>query len=88
MKKLHLFCDVRIHEQIKKMGAIKDEIDSFQSFCKVSLEKQNELKLHQAETNALEDENMFSLRGDEFLKSSIQLQSQLIGKVLLEVGMR
>lgn len=85
MKKLHLFCDVRIHEQIKKMTAIKDEIDSFQSFCKLSLEKQDELRLHPSGMDTFEDENVLSLRGDEFLKSSIQLQSHLIGKVLLEV---
>ena len=85
MKKLHLFCDVRIHEQIKKMTAIKDEIDSFQSFCKLSLEKQNEQRFHPSGMDGFEEENVLSLRGDEFLKSSIQLQSHLIGKVLLEV---
>lgn len=79
-----MFCDVRIHEQVKKMNAIKNEIDSFQSFCTSVVEKHNAGIAREAEIRN-EDLASGSMRGDEFLKSSIQLQSQLIGKILIEV---
>ena len=79
-----MFCDIRIHEQVKKMNAIKNEIDSFQSFCTSVVEKHNAGIVREGELQN-DDMTSGSMRGDEFLKSSIQLQSQLIGKILIEV---
>jgi singapore isolate B (sub-type 7) whole genome shotgun sequence assembly, scaffold_4 len=78
IKKLHLFCDVRVHEQVKMMEAIRKEIDLFQNTCDELMTKAPE------ETEEPEDS---AIRGDLFVQSSIRRQSELIGKVLLEVGM-
>lgn len=76
IKKLHLFCDVRVHEQVKMMEAIKKEIDLFQNTCDELMNTPPE------ETEEPEDS---TIRGDLFVQSSIRRQSELIGKVLLEV---
>lgn len=76
IKKLHLFCDVRVHEQVKMMEAIRKEIDLFQNTCDELMTKAPE------ETEEPEDS---AIRGDLFVQSSIRRQSELIGKVLLEI---
>ena len=82
IKKLHLFCDIRVHEQVKKMAAIKNEIDSFQENC------ENLLRVAQTTEETPGEGDEESVRGDLFLQSSLKLQSELIGRVLLEVRMR
>ena len=77
IKKLHLFCDVRVHEQVKMMEAIKKEIDLFQNTCD---------ELMNAATEEVDETVDSSIRGDLFVQSSIRRQSELIGKVLLEVS--
>ncbi|KAK8801203.1 hypothetical protein WA171_004350 [Blastocystis sp. BT1] len=77
IKKLHLFCDIRVHEQVKKMEAIKNEIDAFQANC------ENQLRTQQTQEESIDEGS--EIRGDVFLQSSIRMQSALIGKVLLEI---
>lgn len=62
------------------MEAIKNEIDAFQTNC------ENLLRSQQTKDESVE-EGSESVRGDIFLQSSIRMQSELIGKVLLEVRM-
>lgn len=62
------------------MEAIKNEIDAFQTNC------ENLLRSQQTKDESVE-EGSESVRGDIFLQSSIRIQSELIGKVLLEVRM-
>lgn len=62
------------------MEAIKNEIDAFQTNC------ENLLRSQQTKDEPVE-EGSESVRGDIFLQSSIRMQSELIGKVLLEVRM-
>ena len=62
------------------MEAIKNEIDAFQTNC------ENLLRSQQTKDEPVE-EGSESVRGDIFLQSSIRIQSELIGKVLLEVRM-
>ena len=76
IKKLHLFCDVRVHEQVKMMEAIKKEIDLFQNTCD---------ELMNTTPEETEEPTDSTIRGDLFVQSSIRRQSELIGKVLLEV---
>ena len=62
------------------MEAIKNEIDAFQTNC------ENLLRSQLTKDEPVE-EGSESVRGDIFLQSSIRIQSELIGKVLLEVRM-
>lgn len=62
------------------MEAIKNEIDAFQTNC------ENLLRSQQTKDEPVEEGSEL-VRGDIFLQSSIRMQSELIGKVLLEVRM-
>ena len=77
IKRLHLFCDIRVHEQVKKMSSIQNDIDAFQNNCDNLIKSQ-----HESSVSSTDTEN---IRADVFLQTSMKLQSELIGQTLLEV---
>ena len=78
IKKLHLFCDIRVHEQLKRMTSIQNEIDGFQNCCE-------EMMKATLQSSITEETTLEELRGDQFLQTTMKLQSELIGRALLEV---
>lgn len=78
IKKIHLFCDIRVHEQVKKMSSIQYEIDSFQQTLD-DLVKNSQPKKEEASMD------VETIRSDVFVRSTIATQSEMIGKALLEV---
>ena len=80
IKKIHLFCDIRVHEQLKRMTSIQNEIDGFQNCCEEVLKTTSSL------VSPVAEETLEALRGDRFLQTTMKLQSELIGRALLEVG--
>ena len=79
IKKIHLFCDIRVHEQVKRMNSIQYEIDSFQQSC------DDLLKNYQTKQEK-ESLDVDSVRADMFLRSTMQAQSEMIGRALLEIN--
>lgn len=79
---MHLFCDVRVHEQVKRIAAIQSEIDLFQTACDDALRTLRDAPAAQTAENSCEG----VFRADRFLQSTIALQTELIGKALLDVG--
>ncbi|KAK8824053.1 hypothetical protein WA556_003378 [Blastocystis sp. ATCC 50177/Nand II] len=82
IKTLHLFCDVRVHEQVKRIAAIQSEIDLFQTACDDALRTLRDAPAAQTAENSCEG----VFRADRFLQSTIALQTELIGKALLDIG--
>ena len=78
IKKIHLFCDIRVHEQVKRMSSIQYEIDSFQQTLD-DLVKNSQPKKEEASVD------VETIRSDVFVRSTIATQSEMIGKALLEV---
>ena len=73
-----MFCDIRIHEQIKRMNAIQQELDHFQITCE-------EIIQSTLQSNTENEISTELLRADQFLQSTMKIQSELIGHALLEV---
>lgn len=60
------------------MTSIQNEIDSFQTNCDNIIMNENN-SIHPDETP------LDTLRGDQFIQTTMRLQSELIGRALLEV---
>ena len=73
-----MFCDIRIHEQIKRMNAIQQELDHFQITCE-------EIIQSTLQSNTENEISTELLRADQFLQTTMKIQSELIGHALLEV---
>ena len=73
-----MFCDIRIHEQIKRMNAIQQELDHFQITCE-------EIIQSTLQSNTENEISTELLRADQFLQMTMKIQSELIGHALLEV---
>ena len=73
-----MFCDIRIHEQIKRMNAIQQELDHFQITCE-------EIIQSTLQSNTENEISTELLRADQFLQTTMKIQSELIGHALLEI---
>lgn len=78
IKNLHLFCDIRVHEQVKRIHSIQNDIDAFQAGC-------DELIAAQAASENEPAEEAEDFRADRFLQSALSLQTEFIGRALLEI---
>ena len=72
---------MRVHEQVKRIAAIQSEIDLFQTACDDALRTLRDASAVQTAENSCEG----VFRADRFLQSTIALQTELIGKALLDV---
>lgn len=60
------------------MASIQNEIDGFQNCCE-------EMMKATLQSSITEETTLEELRGDQFLQTTMKLQSELIGRALLEV---
>lgn len=68
-----------MHEQVKRIHSIQNDIDAFQAGC-------DELIATQAASENEPAEEAEDFRADRFLQSALSLQTEFIGRALLEVG--
>lgn len=68
-----------MHEQVKRIHSIQNDIDAFQAGC-------DELIATQATSENEPAEEAEDFRADRFLQSALSLQTEFIGRALLEVG--